>query len=238
MTSTTTGAQPPPAVPKSNQLIDETFIYAFCERLLPLVPSQVQPNQVTLVGFSFGALAALGYGLAGVQRMWLAFAIVAHLVFWVCDNLDGTLARRRGLTSVRGFFLDLTLDQVAYVLIYLGLGLSGVVLLPLAAGAAVLHLLHVHLIDMWIYLRGEEHFGKFGPTELTLIITVSALITLIFPAPLFNVFGLPVRWFDLVAAFMIVAGSVEFVRSLLQLVRQLPGPTAREPSPPGATLDR
>jgi hypothetical protein len=40
-----------------------------------------------------------------------------------------------------------------------GAGLSGVVLLPLATGAAILHLLHVHLIDMWIYLRGEEHFG-------------------------------------------------------------------------------
>jgi phosphatidylglycerophosphate synthase len=234
VTSTSTRTSPPPAVPKSNQLIDETFIYAFCERLLPLVPRSVQPNQVTLIGFSFGALAALGYGLAGMQPLWLVFGIVAHLVFWVCDNLDGTLARRRGLTSVRGFFLDLTLDQVAYVLIYLGLGLSGVVLLPLAAGAAVIHLLHVHLIDMWIYLRGEEHFGKFGPTELTLIITVSAAISLVFPAPLFSVFGFPVRWFDAVAVIVIVAGGVELVRSLLQLVRVLPGPEPRG----GASVDR
>jgi phosphatidylglycerophosphate synthase len=211
-------------VPRTNQLIDESFIYAVCDRLLPLLPRSVKPNHVTLAGFSFGVLAAVGYGLAGVNRTWLLFGIAAHLAFWVCDNLDGTLARRRGLTSVQGFFLDLTLDQVAYVLIYLGLGLSGVVLLPLAAGAAVVHLLHVHLIDMWIYLRGEEHFGKFGPTELTLIITVSALVTFVYPAPLLSVSGMPLRWFDLVAAIVIVAGVVELIRSLVLLVRQLPGP--------------
>jgi phosphatidylglycerophosphate synthase len=217
--------QPRASLPKANQLIDEAFIYAFCERLLPLVPRGVMPNHVTLVGFSLGVLAALGYGLSGLQRAWLAVAILAHLLFWLCDNLDGTLARRRGLTSVRGFFLDLTLDQIAYVLIYLGLGASGLVLLPLAAGAAVLHLLHVHLIDMWIYLRGEEHFGKFGPTELTLIITGSALVTLVAPGPLLFLAGVGVRWFDLVAGVVIIAGSIELVRSLVQLARQLPGPS-------------
>jgi phosphatidylglycerophosphate synthase len=217
----------PAGLPKSNQLINETFIYAFCERLLPLLPVSVKPNHVTLVGFSFGVIAAVGYGLGGVQPRWLAFGIVAHLIFWVCDNLDGTLARQRELTSVRGFFLDLTLDQVAYALIYLGLGFSGVVLLPLAAMAAVIHLLHVHLIDMWIYLRGEERFGKFGPTELTLVITGSALITLLWPGTLVTVFGLGLRWFDMVAIAVISAGAVELARSLFQLARQLPGPAHR-----------
>src|SRR5919199_25883 len=119
MMTTTTGARA--SVPKANQLINEAFIYGFCERLLPLIPRSVMPNQVTLAGFSFGVLAAVGYGLAR-NPVWLIVAICAHLLFWLCDNLDGTLARRRGLTSMRGFFLDLTLDQVAYMLIYLGLG--------------------------------------------------------------------------------------------------------------------
>jgi phosphatidylglycerophosphate synthase len=218
-------ARAPASVPKANQLISEAFIYGFCERLLPLIPDAVQPNQVTLFGFSCGALAALGYGLAGLNRGWLIFGVVAHLVFWVCDNLDGTLARRRGLTSVRGFFLDLTLDQVSYVLIYVGLGASAVLLVPIAAAAAVVHLLHVHLVDMWIYLRGEEHFGKFGPTELTLVITMSVLVTFIWPGPLLSILGVALGFFDLVALLMIAVGAVEFVRSLLLLVGQLPGPT-------------
>ena len=213
------------SLPKSNQLINEAFIYAFCERLLPWVPASVTPNQVTLTGFSFGVFAALFYALVGFNHGWLVLAIATHLLFWFCDNLDGTLARRRGLTSVRGFFLDLTLDQVAYALIYLGLGVSSLILLPLAAAAAVLHLLHVHLIDMWIYLRGEERFGKFGPTELTLIITGSAVLTLIWPGQLLNVAGIGLRWFDLVAIVVIVAATIEFVRSLVLLARQLPGPT-------------
>ncbi len=219
-----TRATPAPGVPHANQLISEAFIYAFCDRLLPLIPSSVRPNQVTLVGLGFGTLAALGYGLAGVWRGWLIFGIAAHLVFWVCDNMDGTLARRRGLTSVRGFFLDLTLDQVSYMLIYLGLSISGVLLLPIAAGAAVVHLLHVHMIDMWIYLRGEEHFGKFGPTELTLVITTSALVSFFWPGALVTLVGVPLSWFDIVGLVMIAVAIIEFVRSLLLLVGQLPGP--------------
>ena len=230
------------SVPKSNQLIDETFVYAFCERLLPWVPASVRPNHITLAGFSFGVAAACAYGLAGRSLSWLLLGVVAHLVFWLCDNLDGTVARHRGLTSVRGFFLDLTLDQVAYTLMYLAFGVSGIVLWPLAAGAAVLHLLHVHLIDMWIHLRGEEHFGKFGPTELTLVITLSAVVTFLFPGPLVNAFGVSLRWFDVVAIIVIAAGAIEFLRSLVLLTRLLPGPVdvvilreerLQDPSPPG-----
>jgi phosphatidylglycerophosphate synthase len=217
--------EPSPSLPKSNQLINEAFIYAFCERLLPWIPSSVTPNQVTLTGFAFGVVAALMYALSGLNRAFLILAIAAHLLYWVCDNLDGTLARKRGMTSVRGFFLDLTLDQVAYALIYLGLGISSLILLPLAAAAAVLHLLHVHLIDMWIHLRGEERFGKFGPTELTLVITGSAVLTLIWPGPILSLAGIDLRWFDLVAIVVILAATIEFVRSLVLLAGQLPGPT-------------
>ena len=216
--------QPQASLPKANQLIDEAFIYAFCEWLVPFVPRGVLPNHVTCIGFGFGVLAAAAFGLAGLQRAWLGVAIAAILLFWVCDNLDGTLARRRGLTSVQGFFLDLTLDQVAYVSIYVGLGISGLVLLPLVTACAILHLLHVHLIDMWIYLRGEEHFGKFGPTEVTLAITVSTVVTLVWPGPLVAVAGINLRWFDLVALGVVLGGTVEFVRSMHLLVSQLPGP--------------
>jgi phosphatidylglycerophosphate synthase len=216
--------QPQASLPKANQLIDETFIYAFCERLLPLVPRGIMPNHVTFLGFACGVIAAAAFALGGLNRAWLGLAIAANLLFWVCDNLDGTLARRRGLTSIQGFFLDLTLDQVAYVSIYLGLGISGLVLLPLVAACAILHLLHVHLIDMWIYLRGEEHFGKFGPTEVTFAITVSTVVTLAWPGALVAVAGIDLRWFDLVALAVVLGGSVEFVRSMRLLVSQLPGP--------------
>ncbi|HEY2595386.1 MAG TPA: hypothetical protein VGK33_15950, partial [Chloroflexota bacterium] len=81
------------------------------------------------------------------------------------------------------------------------------------------------LLDMWFYLRGEERFGKFGPTELTLAITGSALVTLIWPGTLLTVLGVPLSWFDVVAVLMIAVGTVEFVRSLLLLVALLPGPT-------------
>jgi hypothetical protein len=79
---------------------------------------------------------------------------------------------------------------------------------------------------MWIYLRGEERFGKFGPTELTLIITFSALITILWPGALLTVAGVGLRCFDLVAIAVIAAGLFEFVRSLRLLAQLLPGPSS------------
>jgi hypothetical protein len=73
-------------------------------------------------------------------------------------------------------------------------------------------------------LRGEERFGKFGPTELTLIITGSGVVMLVWPAPMVSLAGFDLRWFDLVAVVVVVSATIELVRSLLLLVRELPGP--------------
>jgi len=73
-----------------------------------LTSLSVPPVLVSL----FGLVLAL-YGALLVARGSLALGGVFLLLSGLCDVLDGDLARRRGLASRFGAFLDSTLDRVA-----------------------------------------------------------------------------------------------------------------------------
>lgn len=68
----------------------------------------VPPVLVSLFGLAFSL-----YGALVVARGSLALGGVFLLLSGFCDVLDGDLARRRGLASRLGAFLDSTLDRVA-----------------------------------------------------------------------------------------------------------------------------
>jgi len=68
----------------------------------------VPPMLVSLFGLAFSL-----YGALVVARGSLALGGVFLLLSGFCDVLDGDLARRRGLASRFGAFLDSTLDRVA-----------------------------------------------------------------------------------------------------------------------------
>ena len=68
----------------------------------------VPPTLVSILGL----LLSL-YGAGVVARGQLALGGVFLLLSGICDVLDGDLARRRGMASRFGAFLDSTLDRVA-----------------------------------------------------------------------------------------------------------------------------
>jgi CDP-diacylglycerol--glycerol-3-phosphate 3-phosphatidyltransferase len=68
----------------------------------------VPPVMVTLFGLIFSL-----YGALVVAKGSLALGGVFLLLSGLCDVLDGDLARRRGMASRFGAFLDSTLDRVA-----------------------------------------------------------------------------------------------------------------------------
>jgi CDP-diacylglycerol--glycerol-3-phosphate 3-phosphatidyltransferase len=76
----------------------------------------VPPVMVTLVGLAFSL-----YGALVVARGSLALGGVFLLLSGLCDVLDGDLARRRGLASRFGAFLDSTLDRVAEFAYFAGM---------------------------------------------------------------------------------------------------------------------
>lgn len=76
----------------------------------------VSPNALTILGLflNFGAAAVVGFG----EHVWGA---VAFLVASGFDMLDGSLARRRGIASKLGAFLDSTFDRLSETALFLAL---------------------------------------------------------------------------------------------------------------------
>jgi len=73
-----------------------------------LAGAGVTANLVTIIGFAFGAGAAVAVAF---EAGMVALTLLA--VNRLCDGLDGAVARARGPTDLGGF-LDITLDFVIY----------------------------------------------------------------------------------------------------------------------------
>lgn len=78
-----------------------------------VVPS---PTAWTLVGVFFAFLAFVFYGGGRPVSAGILLAISGFF-----DVLDGAVARATGRTSLRGAFLDSTLDRVSEILVFLGI---------------------------------------------------------------------------------------------------------------------
>ena len=66
------------------------------------------PNQVTIGGFVLGVAA-----IAAIAAGWYLAGLALLLANRVADGVDGTLARRVGLTDLGGY-LDIVLDFIVY----------------------------------------------------------------------------------------------------------------------------
>lgn len=92
------------------------------------------PDAFNYLGLALGAVAGLAIALAYPELGGWAIAAGG-----VCDILDGRLARRLGVASPYGQFIDSTFDRFVEVFVFLGfvVYLRGHVWGPLAACAAI-----------------------------------------------------------------------------------------------------
>lgn len=114
----------------------DTYLNRPLSRLISrgLVKTGISPNAVTLLAC---ALALIG--VAGIATRDYELALAGALLFQLSaalDCVDGELARLTYRFSPLGARLDLTLDNVAHVLLFLALGWAAVPVLgqPLALG--------------------------------------------------------------------------------------------------------
>lgn len=92
-----------------------------------LVRLGVRPNAISSVGAAVLAAAAVAFGLAEAR-----LGALCLLVGGALDILDGAVARRGGMTSEFGAFLDSTLDRFGEAVLYAGIA----VFFQTAAGQA------------------------------------------------------------------------------------------------------
>lgn len=81
-----------------------------------LVATRVRPVHLTLLGLG---LAMAGAGLVAWRPDFSPLAGLLVLAAWLCDRVDGQLARRQRTVSARGAWLDANVDELTDVVCHL-----------------------------------------------------------------------------------------------------------------------
>jgi len=148
------------------------------------LPRWVNSDQLTLLGFGAMLLAGIAYWTANRNRSALLFVVLALILNWFGDSLDGTLARVRDQQRPRyGFYVDHVLDMVGTFALLGGLALSGFMNPLLALGMLAAYLTAAAEEFLATHVRRVFHlsFLGFGPTELRIILAVGTLFLLYKP---------------------------------------------------------
>lgn len=153
-------------------------------------PRWMTSDIMTLIGTIGAVIAALGYALSARNIAFLWLSSFGFIVNWYGDSLDGTLARvRHKQRPVYGYYIDHTVDCISEILIFTGIGLSGLMHFGLAMLILALYLMLTINVSINAHLKKEFKltYAKLGPTEFRLIaIVVNTLFATIKPLAEFS----------------------------------------------------
>jgi phosphatidylglycerophosphate synthase len=190
-------------------------------------PAAIGPDHLTALGFVAQLLAGGAYALASRDARALWLVNVFLFLNWLGDSLDGTLARVRNQQRPRyGFYVDHMPDTFGALALMAGLGVSGYLQGPIAAGMLAGY--YVLSIESYLatYTIGRFHLshGLFGPTELRILLAVGNVALLAHPYA--KIAGRSFLLFDVggvvALAGMTVMAVAAAVRHTLALYREEP----------------
>jgi archaetidylinositol phosphate synthase len=170
------------------------------------LPSRVNSDHLTLLGFAAMLLAGASYALARTNRLGLILATIFLALNWFGDSLDGTLARLRNQQRPRyGFYVDHMIDTLGGFFLMGGLAISGIVDWRIALGMFIAFLMLSVEVYLAAYTLGTFRlsFAKFGPTEIRILLALGNVALWFHPGT--PIFGLPCRVFD-VGGIAAIAG--------------------------------
>ena len=175
-------------------------------------PKWMVSDMLTCIGTLGAIVIAVGYILSSRSIHFLWLSSLGFIINWYGDSLDGTLARVRGTQRpVYGYYLDHTVDCINEAFMFLGVGLSPLMNLPLALMILVVYLFLTINVSVNAHLKGEFKltYLKLGPTEFRVFaILINTLFILVRPLRDFsqhvNILGHPAELRALDVAGIIV----------------------------------
>lgn len=192
------------------------------------LPSWVTPDQLSLLGLLAMLLAGLAFWASRWEERALLIVVVALVLNWFGDSLDGTLARVRNRQRPRyGFYIDHVIDIVGTFFLLSGLAASGYMTPLIALGLLVAYLMVCAESYLATHTVGVFRLARLGvgPTELRILLAVGTLFLLYTPVVRFAGFG-PYRLFDIggvcAIAGLAVALAVSAVRNTALLYKAEP----------------
>ena len=188
------------------------------------MPAWVNPDILTGVGILGSVVIFFSYWLTNVDANFLWLASLGLVINWFGDSLDGTLARYRKIERPKyGFFVDHTVDAVSTLLVVFGLGLSPYVKFEIACLALISYLLMSVLVYIRTCVDGvfKISYGRFGPTEVRLIIIIANTVVYFVGNPVVRLWFGAISIYDLIAGIVAALLAMIFVFSTIKQAREL-----------------
>jgi len=181
------------------------------------MPAAITPDHLTALGLGSQVCAGIAYALAALDHRALWLVNIFLLLNWFGDSLDGTLARVRNQQRPRyGFYVDHICDTAGALTLMAGLGFSGYLHWPAAAG--MLLCFYALSIESYLatYTLGRFHLshGLFGPTELRILLAAGNAVA--FVQPYVNLPGHAFLLFDVGGVIAIIGMSAMFVATAIR----------------------
>jgi len=170
------------------------------------LPSWINSDHLTFLGFCAMILAGASYALARTNRVGLILATIFLALNWFGDSLDGTLARIRNRQRPRyGFYVDHMIDTIGGFFLMGGLAISGIVDWRIGLGIFIAFLMLSVEVYLAAYTLGKFRlsFAKFGPTEIRILLALGNAALWFRPDA--RIFGSSYRVFD-VGGIVAIAG--------------------------------
>jgi archaetidylinositol phosphate synthase len=188
------------------------------------MPAWINPDILTGVGILGSVVVFFSYWLTTVDANFLWLASLGLVINWFGDSLDGTLARYRKIERPKyGFFVDHTVDAVSTLLVVFGLGVSPYVKFEIACLALISYLLMSVLVYIRTYVDGvfKISYGRFGPTEVRLIIIIANTVIYFVGNPVIRLWFGAISIYDLIAGIVAALLAMIFVLSTIKQAREL-----------------
>lgn len=140
------------------------------------MPAWVNSDMLTVLGLIGSLLAGFSYSMIGRGEVkgnpWLFVASLGFIINWFGDSLDGTLARyRKHERPNYGYYTDHAIDGITSLIIFGGIGLSGIVRFDIAMLALCGWLLLMIQVYLKTHVTGVFEMTSIGvgPTEVRLL---------------------------------------------------------------------
>lgn len=147
-----------------------------------LAATAITPNQISVVGMGFAALAGLGFWLSGsaegASRAFLLLAAAAGCQLrLICNLLDGMVAVEAGKGARDGPFWNEFPDRVSDILICVGAGLgAGAPALGWAAAALAVLTAYTRELGRAVGLPADFG-GPMGKPQRMAVLTLAAVLS-------------------------------------------------------------
>lgn len=197
----------------------QQFLYRYVGKF---IPKNMTPNQMTLIGAIGGLLAIAATFLTAVSKWFFAVTILGLLIHLVADDLDGYIARSRGMSSKAGAYFDLITDVLfsTFLLIALGFSPYGNMAVMIFA-VPVYGIVNVTAMNYIIYFN-EFLFPRLGPIEAHMTYGLMSVLSIIFGDTIvFTIFGSDFMAADIIIFVGLIPMYYEMIRLQIQLFCRL-----------------